>query len=277
MWFFDQLAPGSSLYNVPFAVRLRYAVDASLLAETLRHLMLRHESWRTLFQVTADEPRQIILPELAVPLRAIDLRALSQAEREQAIQAAAQQEAQAPFNLEHGPLVRVAALRTAEEETLLIITQHHIITDGASLELLVEELLMTYAALRAGQTPPLPTLALDYADFAAWQRDWLAGANGQQQLAAWQERIANYPDVLDIPTDYPRPAVQTYNGALHSFGIDADLVARVHALSREYSVTPYMILLTAFEVVLQRYTQQDSFLIGTVVSGRTQAALEGLW
>ncbi|MBA3826764.1 MAG: amino acid adenylation domain-containing protein, partial [Ktedonobacterales bacterium] len=238
LWFFDQLVPGNILYNVPFALRLAFTVDDAVLAATLHAMMLRHESWRTTFHATEVGPRQRIAPTQPEPLRFVDLRAVPPAERDQAIQLEAQREAQTSFDLAHGPLVRVAALHL-EAATVLIVTQHHIITDGASLELLLDELLLTYSALAAGTTPSLPAVERDYVDYAAWQRDWLGSAASQEHLTLWRGQLADYPDILDLPTDYIRPVVQSYAGATLPFALDAAVVARIQDTSRAAGVTPY--------------------------------------
>ncbi|HEY0602657.1 MAG TPA: condensation domain-containing protein, partial [Herpetosiphonaceae bacterium] len=270
LWFLDQLEPRNPSYNGPSAVELSGPLDIAVLERSLNEVVRRHESLRTTFAAVDDQPVQVIAPTLRLPLRQIDLRSYPAAEREAEAQRRAQAEFQQPFDLQAGPLLRAALLQLDDAEFLLLFTMHHIITDGWSTELLVEEVATLYAAFVAGQPSPLPELPIQYADFALWQREQLQGAALEQQIAYWTRQLDGAPALLSLPTDRPRPAVQSHRGAVQAFELPPALSAALAALSQQEGVTLFMLLLAAFNVLLQRYSGQDDILVGTSVSGRSR-------
>jgi amino acid adenylation domain-containing protein len=277
LWLVDRLEPGSPQYNIPVALELRGNLDVAALAAALTTIAGRHESLRTRFAEVEGEPVQI--PEAAPPsiLRQVDLTGLPAADlrREEAGRLGTI-EAMRPFDLARPPLLRAVLLRLAGEEHRLLLTVHHIASDGWSQGILDRELAALYAAFAAGKTSPLPPVALHYADFAVWQRSWLAGDALDRELAWWKERLAGATDVLDLPADRPRPAVRTSRGAHRFFDLPADVAPRLARMARREGVTPFMATLAAFEVLLYRYSGQESFLVGSPIANRNRAETESL-
>ncbi|MDW8319679.1 MAG: condensation domain-containing protein, partial [Anaerolineae bacterium] len=276
LWFLDQLEPNSPLYNIPAAVRLTGRLDVDTLERSVNEIVRRHEVLRTTFLTVDGQPQLRIAPTLALHLPVHDLRSLSDEAREAAIQEALRQEAQQPFDLARGPLLRGRLLRLADDDHILAFTVHHIVSDGWSTGVLIEELAALYAAFSAGQPSPLPPLPLQYADYAAWQRRWLQGEVLERQLAYWKEQLAGIPPLLELPTDRPRPPVMTYRGDTLGFALPADLSRRVHELCRREGVTLFMTLLAAFQTLLHRCANQDDICVGTPIANRTRREIEGL-
>jgi amino acid adenylation domain-containing protein len=271
LWFLDRLAPGSPLYNMPSALRLTGSLDVARLEHALREVVRRHEVLRTTFREAGGGPLQVISPEVALDLPVVDLRALPQPEHEARRLAAA--EALRPFDLEWGPLVRAALVRLEDETWNALFNLHHIVGDGWSFGVLVGEV----AALYGGS--PLPELPVQYADFALWQREWLRGEILESQLAWWQAELEEAPTLLELPTDRPRPATQSFRGALEGFALPAGLAEDLSALARREGATLFMTLLAAFQALLSRYAgrgSQDDLLVGSPVAGRNRLELEGL-
>ncbi|MBA3825727.1 MAG: amino acid adenylation domain-containing protein, partial [Ktedonobacterales bacterium] len=276
LWFLEQLQPDSALYVVALAVTLQRVLDQTTLERALAVVVARQASLRTTFINTPEGPLQVVAPTAQIPLRLVDLRGLSPAERTAAVQRETAYESQTPFQLSGGALTRLAVVRVDEAETLLLVAQHHSISDGWSLAVFLEELLASYAAVSQQQAPALPPLPVQYTDYAAWQRAWLDDGELDAQLAYWQRHLGDAPLLLDLPTDHPRPPVPSYRGIRQGFTIPAALTQQVQALSQSEGVTVYMTLLTAFEALLHRYTRQDDFLVGTVVAGRQRPELDHL-
>jgi amino acid adenylation domain-containing protein len=276
LWFIDRLEPGSAAYNMPTAVVLDGALEVSRLEQGLEALVLRHESLRTTFALQGDEPVQVIHPRLDVPLPLVDLSALEEAAREAEVRRRVTQEVQRPFDLEHGPLVRALLLRLAPQRHVLVLTLHHVISDGWSMGVLVRELGALYHALASGERPALPALPVQYADYAAWQRAWLHGPVLQAQLDYWRQQLSGAPALLELPTDRPRPAVQSSSGATLPLHLPASLASRLDALARQQGATPFMLLLAAWQLLLSRYSGQHDVVVGSPIAGRTRAELEGL-
>ena len=272
LWFMYQLAPQSAAYNVPCAVRIRSAVDVAALQRALQKLMQRHAALRTSFQMTATGPLQRTQDTLAVNIDVIDCAAWPEAEMQSRLSA----EANRPFNLEQGPLLRAALFRRAADDAVFLLVLHHIVTDFWSLALLVEELSRLYPAECRNQSATLPPLRATYADYVRWQTDLLSGPRGDQLRAYWQQQLAGDLPVLQLPTDRPRPPVQTYHGALHTIRLDATLTAQLHVLSREHGATLNTVLLAAFQALLYRTTGQTDFCLGSLAAGRTLADWAGL-
>jgi aspartate racemase len=275
LWFLQQLEPHSAAYHVPLAVCLRGALSPAALAASLRAVAARHEVLRTTFMAEAEAPVQVIHPPRAVPLPLIDLTGLPRAARATEAQRLTGMFAAQPFDLAQGPLLRAGLLRLAYEEHWLLLGMHHIVADGWSMNVLVRELTIAYAALMQGLRPELPSLPVQYADYAHWQRAWLQGAVLERQLAYWRDRLAGAA-TLALPTDHARPPLQRFAGAVHTFQIPAPLTARLQALSRAEDATLFMTLLAAFQTLLSRYSGQTDVAVGSPIAGRTQVATEGL-
>ncbi|MGZ3459276.1 MAG: condensation domain-containing protein, partial [Archangium sp.] len=274
LWFLEQLEPGSAFYNVPMALRLSGELDVSALQRTFQELMRRHESLRTAFPAEAGQPAQVIHPPVEVPLAVVDLGAMPEKERE--ARRLAEEEARAPFDLARGPLFRTRLLRLSEREHVLLLTLHHIISDGWSTGVLVRETAALYEAFAQGRSSPLPELPVQYADYALWQRQWLRGEVLETQLSYWREQLEGAPHALELPTDRPRPPLQTFRGATLPVQLSRELSEALVARSQEEGVTPFMLLLAAFQTLLSRYSGQEDFCIGSPIAGRRHAETEGL-
>ncbi|MFP2902949.1 condensation domain-containing protein, partial [Corallococcus sp. 4LFB] len=274
LWFLDQLEPGSAFYNIPTAVRLSGALDVAALRRTFTELVRRHESLRTTFRAQEGQPVQVVAPAAEVPLAQVDLS--SDANAEARAQALAEEEVRRPFDLERGPLFRVTLIRLSDTEHVLLLSVHHIVSDGWSRGVLIREVGTLYGAFSTGQPSPLPELPVQYADYAAWQRGWLRGEVLEAQLGYWKQQLAGAPHALELPTDKPRPAMQTFRGTSRSVTLPAALRDALWELSRQEGATPFMTLLAAWQVVLSRYSGQDDISVGTPIAGRNRAELEGL-
>ncbi|HEX7242090.1 MAG TPA: amino acid adenylation domain-containing protein, partial [Longimicrobiaceae bacterium] len=277
LWFIDQLEPGSAVYNMPFALRVRGAVRVEALERALEMLVERHESLRTVFRRAGDgEPVQVVRPPWAPPVPVEDLRALPAAEREAELRRLATAEAERPFDLAEGPLVRAFLARLDEEEWGMFFTMHHIVSDGWSMAVLVREVSELYGALSEGREPALPDLPVQYADFAVWQRDWLVGETLEAQLAWWRGALAGAPPALELPTDRPRPATASAHAESRSFQLSAGTSRALRALSRGEGATLFMAMLAGFQALLSRWSGQEDVTVGTPIAGRTRSELEEL-
>ena len=276
MLFLDQLEPDSPLYNIPSVVTLAGPLDARALELALREVQRRHESLRTVFLVDAQGPSQRMTDEHPISLTVEDLRHLPEDERQAEASRRATEEVRRPFVLDRGPLVRALLVRLEEERHVLALTMHHIVSDGWSMGVLVRELVALHEAFRAGQPSPLPELPVQYADFAAWQRQWLRGSALQTQLDWWNQRLGGMNQILELPTDRPRPPTQSFRGAAIPVRMPRELARAVRDLSQREGVTPFMLLLAAFQVLLHRYSGQEDFGVGTPIAGRNRAEVEGL-
>ncbi len=276
LWFFDQLEPGLAAYNLPAAVRLKGPLNLAALRQSLNEIVNRHESLRTSFGKLDGRPTQRIAPAVTVALPVVDLRRMSAPEMAAEVRRLATAEAQRPFDLAHGPLLRGRVLRLGDEEHVGLLTMHHIVSDGWSTGILIRELATLYVAFCAGRTSPLPALPIQYADFAHWQRQWLQGDVLATQIAYWKTQLADAPACIDLATDHPRPAVQTFRGAHQSLEFSAQLQEACRALSRQESVTQFMTFLAAFNVLLYRYTSQHDLIVGTPIANRTRLETEDL-
>ncbi|NMO23051.1 non-ribosomal peptide synthetase, partial [Pyxidicoccus fallax] len=273
LWFLDRLEPDSPFYNMPGVLRLEGTLDVGAMERSLTELVRRHEVLRTTF---AEGPVQVIHPAGPVPLPVVDLSSQPVDTREAEVRRLAREEAQRPFNLSRGPLLRATLLKRGEAEHVLFLTLHHIVTDGWSMVVLVREMAALYSAFREGRASPLPELPVQYADYSAWQRGWLQGDALEAQLSWWREHLSGAPPMLELPTDFPRPAVRSLRGATHSRVLPKTLTDSLHALSRREGTTLFMALLAGFEVVLSRYSGQDDFVVGTDIANRNRSETEGL-
>jgi malonyl CoA-acyl carrier protein transacylase/acyl carrier protein len=275
LWFLDQLEPGSTSYNIPRALRLEGQLDHPILERALSEIVLRHEALRTTFSEIEGRAVQVIAPPSPIQLWVEDLVDLPEAGRLAEAQRLATEEAKQPFDLAR-PLFRVRLLRLHERDHVLLLTVHHIVSDGWSMGVLVRELTALYRAFLEGKPSPLAELPVQYADFSAWQRSWLSGEILESQMAYWKKQLAGAPTLLALPTDRPRPAVQTGHGAHRSFGLSKQLSDALASLSHREGVTLFMTLLTAYTAVLWRYTGQEKIVVGSPIANRNQVALEGL-
>lgn len=290
LWFLDQLAPGNPFYNVSTALHLTGSLNFTALKQTFNEIVRRHETLRTRFVMVEQQPVQAISPSLTIPLPLIDLRNFDSPERSTRMQQIVTQEAQDPFNLTTGPLLRVKLLQLDEAEYLLLLNIHHIVADGWSIGVLIKELGVLYKALAGDKrcltttdsvSRLLPELPIQYADFAQWQREWLQGvaANGtsplQSQLVYWQKQL-NGISVLNLPTDRLRSAVPSYRGAKQFLELPHSLTQALEALSYQEGVTLFMTMLAAFQTLLYRYTQQEDIAVGSPIANRNRSELEGL-
>jgi amino acid adenylation domain-containing protein len=276
LWFLDQLSSGGNAYNVPSAVRLVGSLDIPAFAASLYEVVRRHETLRTTFGKEAGEPVQRIALSGPLPLPVVDLRGLPAPAREPEALSLARAEAERAFDLAQGPLLRAQLLLLSGEENVIALTMHHIVSDDWSMGVLVQELVSLYEASSQGRPSPLPELPLQYADFACWQRQWLAGEVLNAEIAHWRERLAGAAPHLDLPTDRPRPAVQTFAGASCAVALPEPLSAELKAMARGAGATLFMALLATFQALLCRYSGQTDLSVGTPSAGRNHFQTEGL-
>jgi len=276
LWFLDQLEPGNPAYNSPLAYRIRGQLNVVALEQTLGEVVRRHEALRTTFTTVDGQPIQSITPEPDLKLPMVDLQEIPETEREEELQRLITEEGQQRFNLDQGLLLRVMLLRLDKAEHVLLLTIHNIIYDGWSLGVFMRELVVLYEAFSTGKPSPLPELPIQYADFAIWQREWLQRKVLTSQLAYWKKQLGGELPVLELPTDRPRPPVQTYLGAKQSFEISKDLTDALKELSQREGVTLFMTLLAAFKTLLYRHTGQEDVIVGSPIANRNRAEIEGL-
>ncbi|HEU5231032.1 MAG TPA: condensation domain-containing protein, partial [Ktedonobacteraceae bacterium] len=275
LWFLTQLDPQSTAYNLPHVLRLRGPLQHELLQACFLDLLSRHEILRTTFELREGQPVQCIHEPQGPTVQFLDLSAWEEQRREEEVRRLVAQETGTPFDLETGPLWRVVLLRIAEQEHLLLLTLHHIVSDGWSSQVLVEEICQGYAARLRGESPALAALPVQYADYALWQRQWLQGERLQQQERYWQQHLAGLRP-LELPTDHRRPAQQGTRGSLSMRRLPLELSQQVHALAKQEGVTLFMLLLAAFQVLLARYSGQEDIAVGTPIANRTRAEIEGV-
>ncbi|HEX6097860.1 MAG TPA: amino acid adenylation domain-containing protein, partial [Thermoanaerobaculia bacterium] len=277
LWFLNQLTPGTASYNLPRPVTIRGALDVAQLEEAFNFLIARHENLRTVFPSEEGQVYQKVLEAVDFRLQRIDLSGWDGEIRDAEAKRLCQTEAATPFDLAAGPLLRGMVIRLAEDEHILMLNLHHIISDGWSNAVLIRELGAVMAALSEGRRPELPPLPIQYADYSIWQRRWLEEEGVlDRQLGYWQQKLAGAPETLDLPTDFPRPSVQTYAGARHPFSLDARLTGQLQRLAEQHGGTLYMALLAALKVLLHRYTGQNDLCVGSPIANRQYGETEGL-
>ncbi len=276
LWFLARLQPDDRFYRMAAAVRLRGPLHRDAFIRSLNAIIARHAILRTIFQETDDGPVQRILARGELSLDEADFSALPEAERLDEARHRAQTLASRPFDLANGPLLRVGLYRLAGHDHVIAVAMHHIIADGWSTGVFLSEFAALYRAGGDIATAALPQLSVQYADFALWQRKWLAGRERDRQLGFWQEHLADAPPLLALPTDFPRPAVRRGEPGAVSFHIPGDLTQRLHALARAAGATPFMAIWSAFATLLARYANQDDIVIGTAIANRTRPELEPL-
>ena len=270
LWFLDQLEPNNPLYNVAHIVRMKGTLQVAALEKSLNEIVQRHETLRTSFHTVNDQPVQVIAPALQLPLVIRDLSAIAEGEREAQARQLAMEEIKRPFQLNTGPLLRASLLRLDEQDHVLVLNTHHIVSDRWSLGVLSQELATLYEAFVESKPSPLPPLPIQYADYAVWQRQYLTGPALEKQLAYWKQQLNGAPPVLNLPTDRPRPPIQTFHGAQHSAFLPKALLDSLKQLSRKEGVTLFMTLLAALNVLLSRYSGQDDVVVG-LTNRRTQS------
>ena len=277
MWFLWQLDPQGAAYNLPMAVRLHGPLDLAALQQAFDALVARHETLRTRFVADGDDVRQQV-DAVAAPLqlRQDALASLDETARQAAVERIAEAEALAPFDLASGPLLRVRLLQLAAQEHVLLLTLHHIVADGWSMNVLIDEFLHLYEAAVAGTEATLDALPIQYRDFALWQRSWLEAGEQERQLAYWQARLGEDHSPLELPLDRARQGRPSYRGARHEFPVAADVAERLRGVARKHNVTLFMVLLAAFKLLLQRYSGQAAIRVGVPIANRNRAEGQGL-
>jgi amino acid adenylation domain-containing protein len=277
LWFLDLLQGESSQYNNIIAQRLTGNLNMAVLEQCIQEIIRRHEPLRASFEVSEGQPVQRIAPVLLVPVPVLDLCNIPEsARREEVLQSLAHEYTGIPFDLAMGPLLRFTVMRLAENEHVLLVVIHHIISDGWSLSVFWKEFVTLYDAFSSGQPSPLEELPIQYADYAAWQRSMLADENLERQLGYWREQLTGVPTILELPTDHRRPAKQSFRGARYPLVLGEMLTTRLREFAQQEGLTPFMVLLAAYATLLYRYTSQSDFLVGTPIAGRTQPETEPL-
>ena len=276
IWFLEQLQPDSALHNIPIAIRMGAALDIDILRTSLRRVVERHEALRTTFRADRGKPVGRVLQDVELDVPLVDLRQMSPGDQEEEAVRLAAEEAARPFDIAADPLLRARLLRLADSDCVLLLTMHHIASDWWSIEILTRELLDLYVSLAAGRDAELPELPVQYADYAAWQREWLQGEVLGSQVDYWRRRLEDAPQLLHLPTDHPRPAVRSERGGHVAFEVPPDVAAGLKDLAASRGVTLFMTLLAAFAVLLGRYSGETDLVVGTPVGGRNRAEVEGL-
>jgi amino acid adenylation domain-containing protein/FkbH-like protein len=276
VWFMNQVDPVNAAYNMSGAVRLKGPLNAHALSLSIATLLDRHETLRSCFPSEGGRPLLRILPAGGFSLVLADLSGLPLSHQEKEISRLAHENSQRPFDLASGPLFRGAIIRASQDEHVVLVAMHHIVSDGWSVEVFIHELAVCYQAISSDKPVPLPDLPIQYADFAHWQREWLKGDVLQSQLSYWSEKLGGAPASLDLPTDHDRPADQTFRAASRSITLDAGLVESLRRASRREMATTFMTMLVALKVVLSKWTGQDDVIVGTVIANRNRVETENL-
>ena len=276
LWFMDHLVPGTAVYNLPSAMRISAAINVAALEQSLNEIVRRHEVLRTSIEVIDGRPFQRIEPELSLKLPVIDLRDLPEPERVAEEQRLIDENATSRFDLSHAPLFRASLLRTQDQQYVLLLCFHHLVTDNWAMVVFFEELSKLYTAFSRGEDSPLTPLPIQYADYALWQIERLEGERLNGPLSYWEEQLKSAPTVLELPSDYERPAMITLKGDRHSLRLDAALVESLRRFSQQRGVTTFMTLLAVFNLLLNRYTGQDDLLVGSPIANRNHNETEGV-
>ncbi|MBE9229579.1 amino acid adenylation domain-containing protein, partial [Phormidium sp. LEGE 05292] len=274
LWFLHHLEGESGAYTMPFAMRLVGNLNIKALEQAVEAMVRRHEVLRTRFEIKHDKPIQVIAPDIAITLPVVDLQNV--ADPWQQVEQLAIEEAYKPFDLAKDPVLRVKMWQVATDEYVLLIVIHHIAADGWSIGVLNRELSAHYRAITTGSAVELPELSVQYADFTLWQRQWLTTEVLEPQLSYWKQQLAAAPPLLELPTDRPRPAIQTFRGGTERFQLDALLTSRLRQLSHKSGTTLFMTLLTGFVVLMSRYSGQTDLVIGSPIANRNRKEIEGL-
>jgi amino acid adenylation domain-containing protein/non-ribosomal peptide synthase protein (TIGR01720 family) len=276
MWFLWQMEPDSPAYNVGGMARLRGVLDVQRFEAALQALIMRHETLRTTFPSVDGVACQKVAPQTGVRMDWQDFSPLSETERQQRLQQLADQEAHTPFNLETGPLLRACLVKAGEQEHYLVLTLHHIVTEGWAMDIFARELSVLYEAFIDERDSPLAPLPVQYLDYSVWQRQWLESGERQRQLDYWTAQLGTEHPLLELPGDRPRPAVQSHQGELYRFDLSDELAARVRAFNAERGLTLFMTMTATLAVLLYRYSGQTDLRIGAPVANRIRPESEGL-
>ncbi len=277
LWAIEQLRSDNPVTShMPLLLQINGRIDIATLERSINAIVQRHEVLRTTFVAAGDQPVQSIAPQLTIPLRLVDLRDQDAASRARSVQQLEDEETQRPFDLAHGPLLRALLIQLDEQSYHLLINVHHIVFDRGSVGIFMRELIAFYSAFSSGQLAQLPPLSLQYADFAAWLRQWMQGDLLEAQVAYWRTQLAGVPPLLKLPTDRPRPPVQSFRGAHHRFALDAELSTALKNLSKQEGVTLFITLLAGFTTLLYRYSNQNDIVIAFPMNNRHRTELEGL-
>ena len=275
LWFLDQLTPNNPFYNCPGAVRLEGGLNLRALESAINEIVRRHEVLRTRFEVVGGAPTQVIDEWGPRKLQVEDLKSLGREERDKEARRIVREDAMKGFDLNRGPLIRVKALELEEEDHVLLYTMHHIVSDAWSMEVLAREVSTLYQAMIEGKESPLPELEIQYADYAVWQRKYLAGEILKGEVGYWKEKLKDAA-VLELPTDHARPAAPSYRGGIERVEISKESSEGVRRLSQREGATLFMALMAAFKVVLMRYSGKEDISVGTPIANRTRREIEGL-
>jgi len=275
LWFLNLMAPDSGFYNLQVDIPLNGQLDDGVLRRVIAEIVRRHEVLRTTFRDIGGQPVQVIQAQMDLPLSGVDLRELPLENRDEAAERLASEDARRPFDLRHGPLLRTTLVRLADDVRVLYLTLHHIVTDGWSMDLLMQEIGVLYDAFVQGQTSPLPELPIQYADFAVWQRQTLTDVELAGQLGYWRQQLSGHSP-LNLPTDYPRPSLPSYRGGFQSASTPPNVAEALRRLCRKEDSTLFMGLLAAFQVLLMRYTGQDDIVVGTPIANRARPEVQTL-
>ncbi|HSF75402.1 MAG TPA: condensation domain-containing protein, partial [Microcoleus sp.] len=277
LWFLDRLEDGkSATYNMPTALYLTGSLQIEALEQSIAEIVRRHEVLRTTFPTVNSSPVQAIAEQPQLQLTRVDLQGLTPDLQTAEVHRLATEEAHSPFDLANGPLLRVTLLKLGEQSHVLLVTIHHICSDGWSVAIYTRELSILYQAFSTDAPSPLPELPIQYADFAYWQHQWLKSSELDRQLAYWQQQLQDAPPVLNLPNDYPRKTAQSFRGNAQAFTLAPDLCKELTVLSRKTETTLFMVLFAVFGIVLHYYSAQDDLVLGTDVANRNRAETEGL-
>jgi len=276
LWFLEQWEPGTAAYNISAAIRLSGPLDVRALERSLGGIVRRHAALRTSLVAERGEPVQVVAEECAIALSLDNLEAVARELRAAEAERLAREEARQPFDLARGPLLRARLLRLDEREHVLVLTLHHIVCDAWSMAIFGRELAALYAGEIEHRAAELPTLPLQYPDYARWQRRWLTGSRLEQGLEYWSRQLRAAPPLLALPTDRPRPAVQGFQGATHALALPHSLTAELKLLARAERATLFMVLLAGFQALIHHYTGQTDLVVGTDVAGRERTEFEPL-
>ncbi|MGB3532436.1 MAG: amino acid adenylation domain-containing protein [Microcoleaceae cyanobacterium] len=276
LWFLEQLQPDTATYNIPTAVRLTGELNIAVFQQSLNEIIRRHEILRTNFILKDNQPIQVISADATLTINQLDLQYLETSEQETEVIRLMTQDAQKPFNLAEDLLLRVTLLKLNQAECVVLFTLHHIISDAWSMEILIDEWVTLYTAFCQQKPSVLPNLSIQYADFAIWQRQWLQGEVLEQQLSYWKNKLNGTLPILQLPTDFPRARIQTFQGANQTFAFSADLTNQIKHLAQTEGVTLFILLLTVLKVLLYRYTGLEDIIIGSPVANRNRKQIEGL-
>ncbi|MBL4660108.1 MAG: hypothetical protein JKY19_07110, partial [Alcanivoracaceae bacterium] len=276
LWFIDQMDEGSSHYNTPGAMKVNgdFRVDIAQLAFT--QIIQRHEPLRTVFVNGDTGPSQVIRENFQFTINETDLRTLNRDAQQQAIEVAITQDAQQAFDLSNDLMLRVSYLSISDDEGVMLFNMHHIASDGWSIGVMVAEFVKLYRSNLEGQPSPLTPLAIQYVDYAYWQRNWLHGKVLNRQLNYWKKQLSNLPQVHSLPLDFERPTYQTFNGAKHGFKLDISILKQLKSIALENHATLFMLVHAAFSLLLSRYSNNTDIVIGTPVANRIKKELEPL-